>query len=218
MRRTCIWITCLLVCLMGALGCAAAESTYQSLCEDAGLNSTDVIGWLEIPGIQISMPVMRHPEDGAYYAKHDAAGREAVYGALYVQAQYNAADFSDPVTLVYGSSAGVSAPFGWLQEVFSGSFEQCRTLFIHTPAGTKEYVTFAAVPYASIHILHYYNFRNESRFKSFFQDVYSTRVLGMHLDENNRPVYGKEPVVILSTGLRGDTLQRYLVMAKLVTQ
>ena len=36
----------------------------------------------------------------------------------------------------------------------------------------------------------------------------------MHLDEDNRPVFGQDRVVILSTGLRGDSLQRYLVMAK----
>lgn len=40
----------------------------------------------------------------------------------------------------------------------------------------------------------------------------------MHLDEDNRPVAGKDRVLILSTGLRGDPLQRYLVMAKLIVK
>ena len=36
----------------------------------------------------------------------------------------------------------------------------------------------------------------------------------MHLDENNRPEAGRDQVLILSTALRGDSLQRYLVMAR----
>lgn len=218
MRRTCKRIACLLACLICIWEFAAAENTYQLLCTDAGLKSTDVIGWLEISGAAFRMPIMYHPDDGAYYAKHDAAGQETPYGALYVQAQYNTPDFNDPVVLIYGSSAGASAPFARLQELYSGSFDQCRRIMIHTPEGTKEYAVFAALPYGSLHILHYYNFRNERRYKLFFDDVFSTRALGMHLDRESRPVYGKEHIVILSTGLRGDTLQRYLVMAKTVTQ
>ena len=152
------------------------------------------------------------------YAKHGADGTENAWGALYIQTRYNAADGSDPVILVYGSSAAEGAPFRKLQETFSGSFDSCKTLYLHMPDGTKEYAVFAALPYSSIHILHYYDFRNVRRYEAFFDGVFSTRVLGMHLDEANRPEPGKDQVLILSTGLRGDSLQRYLVMAKLVSQ
>ena len=138
MRIKRIWVACLLVVLACTLGCVAAEETYQALCTKAGLKNPDVIGWLEIPGGDISMPILRHPEDDTYYGKHDAAGQPAEHGALYVQAQYNAADFSDPVTLVYGNSTAATSPLRWLQELYSGSFDQCRTLFIHLPDGTKE--------------------------------------------------------------------------------
>lgn len=218
MRRRKAGGVCLAILLCLACGCAAAESSYQSLCAQAGLENPDVIAWLEIPGASICEPVLRHPEDDAYYAKHSADGTEKVYGSLYVQATYNAGDFSDPVTLVYGSSATETAPFGMLQELYSGSFEQCRVLYLHTAEGTREYVVFAAIPYSSIHILHYYDFHNARRYNSFFDGVFSTRALAMHLDESNRPEPGTDQVLILSTGLRGDSLQRYLVMAKLVTQ
>lgn len=209
-----------LTCLMLSIVCvsAAEEQTYQTLCRQRGLQSENVIAWIEIPGAEITEPVMRHPEDDTYYARHSANGREAAYGALYVQAHYNAADFSDPVTLIYGSSALEEAPFRMLQQMYSGSFEECRRICLHTPDGSREYIVFAAIPHSSIHILHYYDFRVARRFNSFFDSVFSTRALAMHLDEDNRPVFGQDRVVILSTGLRGDSLQRYLVMAKEVSQ
>lgn len=210
-------LCCLLAALLCCVSLASAQGTYQALCAQAGLTDPDVIGWLEIPGADWSMPVMRRAGDDAFYAKHDAHGREAAHGALYVQANYNAADFSDPVTLVYGASTDASAPFARLQEMYSGSFEAYRTLLVHTPQGTKEYAAFAAVPYPSVHILHYYNFSSERRYNSFFDDVYAVRALGMHLVQADRPEAGQDQVLILSTGVRGDSSQRYLVMAKLIT-
>lgn len=209
----------LVLCLLCVLVCgAAAEDAYARLCSQNGLQTTGVMAWLEIPGASFTQPVMYNAEDDAYYAAHGPDGAENAWGALYIQTRYNAADGSDPVILVYGSSAAEGAPFRKLQETFSGSFDSCKTLYMHMPDGTREYAVFAALPYTSIHILHYYDFRNARRYETFFDGVFSTRVLGMHLDEANRPEPGEDQVIILSTGLRGDSLQRYLVMAKLVSQ
>lgn len=208
----------LMLCLLLAAGSACAQGSFASLNSQNGITSPDAGAWLEIPGAHLSLPVMQHPEDDAYYASHDARGSESAAGALYTQKTYNVADFSDPVTIIYGSSAHDRAPFGRLQEMYSGSFDQCRTLYLHLPQETREYAVFAALPYSSIHILHYYDFRVERRYNSFFNSVFSTRALGMHLDEDNKPAHGTGHVIILSASLRGDKSQRYLVMAKQVTQ
>lgn len=217
-RRTLAALLCLLLALLGPFGAAAEESTWQTLCTQHGLEGTDVIAWLEIPGYPLCQPVMQHPIDDAFYARHAPDGSDDACGAVYVQAKYNASDFSDPVTLLYGSSASEEAPFGRLQEQYSGSFDDCRMIFLHTREGTQAYLVFAALPYSSVHILHYYNFRNARRYTSFFDSVFSTRALGMHLDRDSRPIAGSDQVIILSTGLRGDPLQRYLVMAKKISQ
>lgn len=214
MRSRIRWLLVLVTLLCLGCGCGSAESRYQALCSQNGLSSTDVIAWLEVPGASICEPVMRHAQDDTYYAKHAADGQENAFGALYVQAGYNASDFSDPVTIIYGSSVSEKAPFGKLQELYSGSFQQCTTVWLHMPEESCEYEVFAAVPHSSIHILYYYDFSSERRYNGFFDNVFSTRALGMHLDEDKRPVFGEDSVVILSTGLRGDSLQRYLVMAR----
>ena len=213
-RAAAFWLT---LCLVLSAGSAWAQEGFAALNSQNGVTTPDVGAWLEIPGASLLQPVMQHPEDDAFYQAHDARGSQSAAGALYTQKTYNAADFSDPVTIIYGSSAHDLAPFGKLQELFSGSFDQCRTLYLHLPQETREYTVFAALPYSSIHILHYYDFRVERRYNSFFSSVFSTRALGMHLDEDNKPAFGAGHVLILSASLRGDHTQRYLVMAKQVT-
>lgn len=204
-----------IACMICFAGLAVAEElSYQTLCRQEELQSSDVIAWIEIPGASFCKPIMRHPEDDAYYAKHDAHGAENEYGSLYVQAGYNTANFGDPVTMVYGNSSSQDAPFGMLQQMYSGSFDEYGQIVLHTPEGRMEYVVFAAIPYTSIHVLHYYDFSIERKFNSFFDSVFSTRALAMHLDEDNRPIFGQDHVLILSTALRGDPLRRYMVLAR----
>lgn len=217
MRQRKRLILCLIVLLCVLLGAVSARADYQSLCSQNGIDNANLIAWLEIPGAGMTEAVMRHPDDDAYYTRYDAKNSENVWGSLYVQAGYNTGDFTDPVMLVYGSSASQAAPLYMLQELYSGSFDSCRQMFLHLPQGTIEYEVFAALPYESLHILHYYDFSDARRYNHFFNSVFSTRALGMHLDENKWPEAGKDRVLILSTGLRGDSLQRYLVMAKPVT-
>lgn len=212
MKRYRVWCMCLLAWVIFAGG-ALADSRYVQLCAQSDINRSYASAWIEIPGAGICQPVMRNAQDDSYYATHDALGEESDLGAVYMQAAYNSADFSDPVTIVYGSSSAEGAPFRDLQEVFSGGFDRCRVLLLHLPDKTVQYEVFAAVPHSSVHILHYYDFTVERRYTGFFDGVFSTRQLGMHLAPEDRPEYG-EQVIILSTGLRGDRMQRYLVMAR----
>lgn len=208
-------LTALLVLFLLLPGMAAAESAYDAYCQEHALDSAQLTAVLEIPGVNSLWPVMQHPEDNIFYASHDATGAESDVGTLYTQAAYNARDFSDPVTLIYGGSGKENSPLRNLQEWYSGSFDECRTILLHLPDRTEEYTVFAAVPFSSIHILHYYNFESAQRYIAFFEDVYQTRKLGMHLDTVLKPEPG-ERVLILSTSHRGDSEQRYLVMAKVI--
>ena len=205
---------CIILLLCMAFSYSAAENSYQILCKQHKIDGADVIAWLEIPGASICEPIMMHAQDDGYYSTHGPDGKKNGFGSAYVQKKYNPSGFSDPLTMVYGSSAVVNAPFRNLQETYSGQYEQCREVYIHLPEETREYSVFAALPHSSIHVLHYYDFNIERRFNSFFDSVFSTRALGMHLDEENRPQFAEDQVVVLSTALRGDNLQRYLVMAR----
>lgn len=211
MRIWCAWLMALFLVLTGSA--AAAEPTYEALCSDAGLTESDVCAWLEIPGSGLLLPVMQHAQDVSFYLNHDSSGQENASGALYTEVTYNARDFSDPVTVIYGKRRNDGSMFGSLQEWYSGAFDANSTIRLYLPDETREYTAFAAVPYSGIHLLYYHNFQNERIYRSFFEDVYSTRKIGVQLKNELKPEPG-DGVIILSTSLKGDAAQRYLVMAK----
>lgn len=213
LRRICV---VLLVALSALPMIASAENvTFESFCEAENLDSVDVQAWLEIPDTNVSYPVMQHSQDDSYYLDHDCHGKPDNYGALFTESVYNRFDFSDPVTVIYGHRMNNGSMFGKLQKYYSGDFGRYKTVNLYLRGGEKRsYTVFAAVIQPDTHILHYNNFYSQRVFNRYFDGVYATRKLGIVLDQENRPEFGDQ-VLILSTCIKGDSAQRYLVMAKL---
>ena len=60
----------------------------------------DIIGWIVIPGMEISYPIVQG-EDNDYYLKHTFDKAENASGCIFVEVE-NSPDFSDNNTFVYG--------------------------------------------------------------------------------------------------------------------
>ena len=212
-------VMALLLSALVLLSCSAwaeGKKTYQLLYEEnAGLvESENVKAFLEIPKLNFLVPVMQHPTDDGFYLKHNALGEESESGALYTQKTYNLADFSDPAVVIYGRRMDDRTMFGMLQEEYSKSFDELREIVLYLPGETRQYTVVAAVPFSNVHILYAYDFSLSRMFNAFFDEVYAVRRPGVQLDETLRP-QTDENLLILSTGLRGDATQRYLVIAKI---
>lgn len=205
-----------LIILLSACAAAQEDKTFESLLGAAGetFNRQHAGAFLEIPGAGILLPVMQHPEDDGYYLEHNAFGEESEGGALYTQATYTSFDFSDPVTVIYGRRMDDETMFGSLQRLYSDSFDEVKDIVLYLPGEIREYTAVAAVPFSNIHLLYYYNFRLSRIYEAFFDEVYAVRRPGAQLDRTERPESGDD-VLILSTGLKGDATQRYLVIAKI---
>lgn len=177
----------------------------------------DAYAWLYVPGIGISYPVMQSAESDLYYLNHNSQRQYSVAGALFTEHAYNSRDFEDPVTIIYGHLMKSNAMFGALQNVYSvpENLESCSLIEIYLPDKKWEYRVFAALPYDSRHILYNYDFSKARIYKTFFGSIMETRALNASFAPEYKPVYG-DHVLILSTCLRGDSSQRYLVMAKRV--
>ena len=189
---------------------------YESPIDFTTLQSenSDICAWVEIPGTEISYPVLRHEGDNSYYLTRDSEGQKSSDGSIFVE-DYNEPDFEDPVTVLYGHNMKSGAMFGELQSYFSDGewFSENLTIYVYLPDKTVQYAVFAAVPYSNKHILYYNNFYNERQFNSFFDGIYAIRSLTANFNSENNPQFG-DHVLILSTCLNGDRTQRYLVMAK----
>lgn len=203
------------VALCFAAASAEEQTAFERYCEEIKLENSDTQAWIEIPGTNISYPVMQHAQDDKYYLDHSCHGKNENYGALYTESQYNQFDFSDPVVVIYGHRMNNGSMLGTMQKYYSSAFDQYRTINVYLPSGEeRQYTVFAAVLCSDLHLLHYNNFHSPRVFNRFFDDIFATRKLGITLDHQMRPE-PDEQVIVLSTCIKGDASQRYLVMAKL---
>lgn len=174
----------------------------------------EIRAWLDIPGTGISYPVLQSETDNAFYLTHNADGKKVKGGALFIE-DYNSGDFSDRVNVIYGHRMRSGAFFGELQSFYedAASFEAHRRMTLYLPDRQEDYEVVAAVPFTREHILYHYDFSQELYHYTFFDKVFSTRQLSAQLDAAKYPQPG-ERILILSTCLRSDRTQRYLVIAK----
>lgn len=178
----------------------------------------DIIAWLVIDDTNIDFPVVQSQTDDAYYLNHNSDGNYSANGSIFSEHEFNAADFTDPVTILYGHHQWDGAMFGRLQQFFSDEsfWAEDHTLKIYTPYEFLECGVFAAVPYSGEHILYYHDFTDEYVFQGFFDDILSTRDLSARFNEEYAPEPG-DRVVILSTCLIGNNTNRFLVMGKVLS-
>lgn len=178
----------------------------------------NIYAWINIPGTVVDYPVLQHPDNDAYYLDHNIYGKKVTGGALFTERAYNAKDFSDPVTIIYGHKLKSGAMFGGLQATYSDpkKFAENRTIYVWMPDRQLEYEVFAALPYDNRHILYNYDFTNTRLFRRYFESIFAIRALSANFDPDRAPT-PEDHVLILSTCLRGDNTKRYLVMAKQVS-
>ncbi len=175
----------------------------------------DIIGWFYMTNPYISQPILRSPVDDSYYLSHNAEKEYDRSGALYVESNYNTTTLDDLVTVIYGHRMSSGAMFGSLQSALSDVDLTSNPQFIviYTPKNVYIYQICATIPRDKTHILYYNDFNNESVYTSFINNVYSSTASETDLVDSIRPQYG-DKLIILSTCLRRDRTQRFLVIAK----
>lgn len=176
-------------------------------------DNADIYAWLYIPGTGINEPLLQKEGDSFYYLTHDCVGAEDSGGALFTESTYNHKDFSDTATVIYGRNQ--AGPFGPLQSMYSAPEDLLEKgeIMIYLPGETIRYQVFAAVPFRNYHLLHYFNFGNESRFQAFMQAIRSVKAIDANWREDAAASPGDQ-LLILSTNRFGSADQSYLVLAK----
>lgn len=113
----------------------ADASLYDEYCptektkagfEELQARNPEIRGWIRIDGTEISYPVVQG-EDNYKYVNKDAVGKDSLSGSIFMDYR-NAADFSDPNTILYGHHMAKDTMFGELDKYTDFSFfESHRT-------------------------------------------------------------------------------------------
>lgn len=172
----------------------------------------DIIAWLDIPGTDISYPILRHDTDNEFYLSHAENRGHSEAGAIYVE-DYNSRELDDPALAVYGHHLRNGAYFGNLQNIYetADGFQNHRDIWIYLPQREIHFRVFAAVPYNDTHLLYTYHFGHPLEYDQFVERILAVRSLNAQIDSTEAP-RNQEQLLILSTCLKADNRQRYLVI------
>lgn len=175
----------------------------------------DIYAWIQIPGTELSYPILQREGDDSYYLRRDSAGKKDQRGCIFTESEFNGRDFTDPVTLVYGHYMKNGTMFGSLQPTYSAveGIAEYGEIVIYLPDREVHYLVFAGVPYSNRHILYYHDFSDPKIYQAFLDAVHSVRAFNANVDYTVK-VEPRDRLLILSTCLRGDNQKRYLVLAK----
>lgn len=177
----------------------------------------DVYAWIEVPGTLVDYPVLQHPDDNSYYLNYTIDHQKTTAAAIYTES-YNSKDFNDHHTVIYGHNMKNDSMFGSLHSYHDADFfEENRDIIIYMPDETRLYKIFAAYTYDNRHLLHSFYCEASDSFQSYLDEVFSIRDFDAHID-HDMEVTGEDYVITLSTCVEsGDSTQRYLVQAVLVS-
>lgn len=199
----------------------AEASSYVSPVDFEELQKVnkDIYAWLEIPGTNVSYPILQHPTEDEYYLRRNYKGEDDKEGCLFTECSYNDGNMGDRMTVIYGHNMKNGEMFGLLQELYSGedALQQYGEAVIYLPDRELHYQIFAAVPYSNVHILYNYDFDNMRMAEIFYRDILNTRAIGACVDQEAY-ISADTDGIILSTCLSGNHEKRFLVAAQLIKE
>ena len=185
-----------------------------------GINE-DIYAWIYVPDTTVDYPVLQHPTDDSFYLNHNADKSKGKPGCIYTEAGYNAKDFTDFNTVIYGHNWRDKSMFTSLHNFEKPELmAQDHYIFLYTPEKTFVYQIFGAYEYRSIHLLDNFNFENEYVREQYVKDIFGMDEKGKARVANIRhdlEVTGEDRIVTLSTCTKDsvNTL-RYLVVGVLL--
>lgn len=175
----------------------------------------DIYAWIEIPGTEIAYPIVRHPDDDAYYLNHTIEGKEGYPGSIYTES-WNSKDFSDGNTVIYGHNMKNGSMFAQLHKYEDSDFlKENVTVYIYTPTQILTYEIFAAVVYDDRHIMMSFDFSDPNGYEEYIGTLQDSRYISNTIVEDALPDFDT-PMITLSTCISSMKENRWIVVAKLV--
>lgn len=179
--------------------------------------NSEACGWIKVDGTNADNPIMQSGENTVedYYLNHDLNGNTKTAGSVYIQ-KINSADFTDPVTVIYGHNMLNGTMFGTLKRFRNKDFfNSNRYIYIYTPGHILTYEIISAFTFDDRHILYSYNFNIEESKLSFFDQCVNPKSVTKNVLEG-ASLNSDDRLAVLSTCTSNEN-QRYLVVGKLIS-
>ena len=159
----------------------------------------DVYAWIDVPGTEIYYPVAYcEDSDKPFYFTHDIDGNPSEKGMVITDSM-NTADFSEPMTLVYGQNPDDGTVFAQLHRFRdAGFFDEHEKFSIYLDDVQLIYRIYACYIDSDDHIFVTYDFYDPEGFTGYFDHIGEIRDLSMNIRTKARPELGDRVVALIT--------------------
>ncbi len=179
--------------------------------------NSDIYAWIYVPDTKIDYPVLQHPTDNTYYLNYNIDGSKGYPGCIYTE-NYNAKDFSDFNTVLYGHNMKNGSMFANLHKFEDAEFfEEHPYVYIYTEDRLLVYQIFASYEFSNTHLMLGYDMKSEAGISNYLEEVEDVRDMGRNIREELFPDSGKR-IITLSTCIKSKPQSRYLVQGVLLNE
>lgn len=186
---------------------AEEEPVQRVSLSELQAQNPDTVGWIEIPGTEISYPLM-HKDDNAYYLNHTFSGKTNSAGSIFVE-KLNSPDFTDLHTIIYGHNMKNGSMFAGLKNYTSPSYLVAHpNIYIDLADGTHCYEIFSVYEVEADSDSYTIGFAPDEQYETFLQTL-----KGRSAYDTGVTVTKEDYIITLSTCIRNGE-HRYLVHAK----
>lgn len=188
--------------------------------DDLHAENEDIYAWITVTDTTIDYPVLQHPSDNTYYLNHNLDGSSGYPGCIYTE-DYNAKDFSDCNTVLYGHNLKDKTMFSSLHNYEDEeTFEKDQYIYIWTEdSDVLVYKVFAAYEYNSNHLLLNYDYDNEYVYEQYLKELFNVGAKGYGVAniKDDIEVTKEDKIITLSTCTSDhNSAQRFLVVGVLI--
>ena len=183
-----------------------SKRTYLQI-DFGGLYSMnpDIIGWIQIPGADISYPLLKGA-DNIYYLTHRADKEYGINGGIFMDC-HNSADFTDDNTIIYGHNMKDGSMFASLERYQDKSlYREEPYFYIYLPEKILEYQIVSCYDGTVESPVYCYHFSEKADFQNFLKQIQSCASYDVGWQRTDT-----DKVVTLSTCVNTSENGRYLI-------
>ena len=169
----------------------------------------DIIAWIEIPGLEISYPVVQG-KDNEYYLHHLITGEKHKSGSIFMDF-HNQEDLSDRNSIIYGHNMKDGSMFGTLDQYQEQSlYQNYPCFYMYVPGYVYEYQIFSCYEAPTDHPAYTYAFADSEDYEVFLETLQRSAMY-----DTGTTVTRENQIVTLSTCVNTRQDYRYLVHGQL---
>ena len=183
------------------------EKVQRVALSELQAQNSDTVGWIQIPGTQISYPLM-HTSDDSYYLNHTFSKKLNSAGSIFMETLNNG-DFSDLHTIIYGHNMKNGSMFAGLKEYSSASYLVAHpNVYIDLTDGTHAYQIFSVYEAEADSDSYTIGFAPDETYEEYLKTI-----KGRSLYDTSVTVTKEDSIITLSTCTKHGE-KRFLVHAK----